>query len=98
MYRTDCLKEYIHKAVGIAGMSAGPFGGTRVIQNLLPVMREIRLVTIFWDVDFSSVQNVFAEDGKLLDESYFGRIDKFLKELIWMVETLRHGREHISLD
>jgi len=94
----SCLKEYIHKAVGIVGVSAGPFGGTRVIQNLLPVMREIGLVTIFWDVNFSSVQKVFAEDGKLLDESYIRRIDKFLKELIWMAETLRQGREQISLD
>ena len=94
----SCLKEYIHKAVGIVGVSAGPFGGTRVIQNLLPVMREIGLVTIFWDVNFSSVQKVFAEDGKLLDESYIRRIDKFLKELIWMAKTLRHGREQISLD
>src|ERR1043166_8912287 len=31
------LKEYIHKAVGICGVSAGPFGGTRVIEQLLPV-------------------------------------------------------------
>jgi NAD(P)H-dependent FMN reductase len=50
----SCLKEYIHKAVGIVGVSAGPFGGTRVIENLLPVMRELGLVTIFWDVNFSS--------------------------------------------
>ena len=34
------LKEYIHKAVGIVGVAAGPFGGTRVIENMLPVMRE----------------------------------------------------------
>src|SRR5437588_13047606 len=94
----SCLKEYIHKAVGIVGVSAGPFGGTRLIQNLLPVMREIGVVTIFWDVNFSSVQKVFAEDGKLLDESYIRRIDKFLKELIWMAKTLRQGREQISLD
>ena len=94
----SCLKEYIHKAVGIVGVSAGPFGGTRLIQNLLPVMREIGLVTIFWDVNFSSVQKVFTEDGKLLDESYIRRIDKFLKELIWMAKTLRQGREQISLD
>src|SRR5467141_1888675 len=87
------LSEYIHKAVGIVGVSAGPFGGTRVIENLLPVMRELGLVTIFWDVNFSSVQKVFAADGKLLDERYIGRIDKFLKELFWMAKTLRHGRE-----
>src|SRR2546421_3384926 len=79
-------------------VAAGPFGGTRVIENLLPVMRELGLVTIFWDVNFSSVQKVFAADGKLLDERYIGRIDKFLKELFWMAKTLRHGREQIPLD
>jgi hypothetical protein len=26
------------------------------------------------------------------------RIDKFLKELIWMAKTLRHGREQIALE
>ena len=78
----DCLKEYIHKAVGLVGVSAGPFGGTRVIQNLLPVMRELGLVTIFWDMNFSSVQNVFDPEGRLRDEAFLKRINKFLKELI----------------
>ena len=93
----SCLKEYVHKAVGIVGVSAGPFGGTRVIQNMLPVMRELGLVTIFWDVNFSSVQNCFNAEGYLVDPSYIRRIDKFLKELIWMSQTLRHGRENIPL-
>ena len=93
----SCLKEYIHKAVGIVGVSAGPFGGTRVIENLLPVMRELGLVTIFWDVNFSSVQKAFSDEGELLDESYIRRIDKFVKELIWMAKTLRYGREQVSL-
>lgn len=92
----SCLKEYIHKAVGIVGVSAGPFGGSRVVQNLLPVMRELGLVTIFWDVNFSSVQAAFSAEGGLLDASYIRRIDKFLKELIWMARTLRYGREQIT--
>jgi NAD(P)H-dependent FMN reductase len=94
----SCLKEYIHKAVGVVGVSAGPFGGSRVIQNLLPVMRELGLVAIFWDVNFSSVQSVFSREGALLDTSYIRRIDKFLKELIWMAKTLRYGREQISFE
>src|SRR6476660_10466802 len=53
------LEEYIHKAVGICGVSAGPFGGTRVIEHLLPVMRELGLVTTFTDVNFSNVGKVF---------------------------------------
>jgi len=90
------LKEYIHKAVGICGVSAGPFGGTRVIENLLPVMRELGLVTIFWDGNFSSAQNLFDQDGKLLETAYVRRIDKFIKELIWMAKVLRYGRENIA--
>lgn len=94
----SCLKEYIHKAAGVIGVSAGTFGGTRVIQNLLPVLRELGLVTIFWDVNFSSVQNVFDTQGELLDSAYVRRIDKLLKELIWMATVLRHGRENVPLE
>jgi NAD(P)H-dependent FMN reductase len=89
------LKEYIHKAVGICGVSAGGFGGTRVIENLLPVMRELGLVTIFWDGNFSNVQNLFDPSGKLLDQAYIKRTDKFIKELVWMATVLRYGRENV---
>jgi NAD(P)H-dependent FMN reductase len=92
------LKEYIHKAVGICGVSAGGFGGTRVIQSLLPVMRELGLVTTFWDGNFSSAHKLFDPDGKLLDEAYVKRIDPFLKELIWMSKALRYGRENVTLE
>ena len=89
------LEEYIHKAVGICGVSAGSFGGARVIENLLPVMRELGLVTIFWDVNFGNVQKLFDEQGKLLDQNYERRLDKFLNELIWMARVLRYGRENV---
>jgi NAD(P)H-dependent FMN reductase len=93
----SCLQEYIHKAAGVVAVSAGPFGGTRVIETSLPVLRELGLVTIFWDVNFGSVGKVFSEDGELLDRSFVRRIDKFLGELIWMGRALRYGRENITL-
>lgn len=91
------LKEYVHKAVGICGVSAGGFGGTRVIEHLLPVMRELGLVTIFTDGNFSHAQNLFDAEGKLLDESHIKGIDKFLGELIWMSKVLRYGRENVAV-
>ena len=90
------LKEYIHKAVGICGVSAGPFGGARVIEGLLPVVRELGLVAIFEDVNFGKVQTIFDEQGKLLDQTYVRRVDKFLNELMWMARVLRHGRKTIA--
>ena len=94
----SCLDEYIDKAAGIVGVSAGAFGGTRVIENLLPVLRELGLVTIFWDVNFANVHKVFSPDGRILDRSLIVGVDQFLEELIWMAKTLRYGREHISVD
>ena len=91
------LKEYIHKAAGIVGVSAGIFGGARAIQNLIPVLRELGLVTIFWDVNFTTVGSRFDEDGNLLDKSLLPRIEMFLDELLWMAETLRYGREQVPI-
>src|SRR5262247_1468300 len=92
------LKEYIHKAVGICGVSAGRFGGTRVIENLLPVLRELGLVTIFWDGNFSGARQLFDGAGNIKDRAtHEKRMDKFLSELIWMSKVLRYGRENISI-
>ncbi len=90
------LKEYIHKAVGVCGVSAGAFGGTRVIEQLLPVLRELGLVAIFEDVNFAKIGTLFDERGNLLDEAFIRRINKFLDELIWMARVLRYGRENIQ--
>jgi NAD(P)H-dependent FMN reductase len=91
------LKEYIHKAAGVVGVSAGRFGGARGIEHLLPVLRELGLVTIFWDVNVGPVSQVFDDTGRLLDNALIRRTDKFLDELVWMSRTLRYGRDNIPL-
>src|SRR5256884_9534084 len=63
------LEEYIHKAVGICGVSAGRFGGARAIESLLPGMRGLGLATIFWDGNFGKVQKLFGGQGNLLGQS-----------------------------
>src|SRR5947199_203497 len=90
------LKEYIHKAAGVCGVSAGPFGGARMIQNFLPVLRELGMVTIFSDVYFGSAGKLFdTSTGQITDVAYAGRLDKFLNELVWMARSLRYARENI---
>ena len=90
------LKEYIHKAAGVCGVSAGPFGGARMIQSLLPVLRELGLVTIFSDVYFGNAGKLFdPATGAIADPAYTGRVDKFLNELVWMARALRYARENM---
>jgi hypothetical protein len=47
-------------------------------------------------MNFGNVGHLFDEQGNLLDQNYVRRVDKFLKELIWMSRVLRHGRERIA--
>ena len=89
------LKEYIHKAVGVCGVSAGPFGGARMIQNLLPVLRELGLVMIFADVYFGGAGKLFDPTGHIIDPSYARRLKAFVDELVWMARVLRWGRENL---
>ena len=50
-------------------------------------------------VDLASPADVrrrFDENGTLVDDSFLA-IDKFLDELLWMAETLRYGRENVTI-
>jgi len=89
------LREYAHKAVGLVGVSAGPWGGTRVIESLLAPVRELGLAVTFTDLNFPQVQNTFDSKGNLKDEAYRERIEGFLTELEWMAQTLKWGRENV---
>jgi NAD(P)H-dependent FMN reductase len=88
--------EYVHKPVGLVGVSTGVLGGARMIENLLPVLRGIGLVPIQRDVTVGNVAGFFGEDGAPRDEAVLHRIDGMLTELRWMAATLRKGRETIS--
>ena len=67
-----------------------------MIQSLVPVLRELGLVTIFWDVYFSNAGKLFDANGKITDPAYSRRAEKFLNELVWMSRVLRYGRENLS--
>jgi NAD(P)H-dependent FMN reductase len=90
------LKEYIHKAAGLVGVSVGPWGGIRVIEHMLPVLREMGFTTIFYDIAVRNVSKTFDDEGNLLDDSLLRASKRFFDELIWMARTLRMGRETLG--
>ena len=91
------LKEYIHKAVGLVGVSAGPWGGTRVIEAMVPVVRELGLAVTFTDLNFASVQDQFDDKDNIKDATtYNKRAQAFLDELVWMSAALAWGRANLN--
>lgn len=89
------LREYVHKAVAFVGVSSGPWGGTRVIESMVPMVRELGLAVTFTDLNFSKVASKFDDNGNLIDEAYISRAAGFLDELVWMATTLRWGRGNV---
>ena len=89
------LKEYIHKAVALVGVSSGTFGGARVIEALVPMVRELGLAVSFADLNFPKVEEKFDQNGALLDKAYERRVEGFLDELVWMSRALKWGRENV---
>jgi NAD(P)H-dependent FMN reductase len=89
------LREYVHKAVAFVGVSAGPWGGTRVIENMVPVCRELGLAVTFTDLNFPKVEKTFDDEGKLLDTAYERRVKDFLDELVWLSTALKWGRKNV---
>lgn len=89
------LREYVHKAVAFVGVSAGPWGGARVIEAMVPMCRELGLAVTFTDLNFPKVGRTFDGEGNLLDTAYEQRAKDFFDELVWMSTVLKWGRENV---
>jgi hypothetical protein len=81
------LPEYNHAYPGIL----------KHVLDSLPLMRELGMVSIFWDVNVSSAGKAFDASGALLDQALPRRIDKMRGELAWMARVLRYGRDNVSM-
>lgn len=86
------LKNYVHKPVALAGVSNGNWGGVRAVEALVNTVREMGLVVTFTDVYFPKIQNIFDDQGKLLNDYYLKSIPKAYDELIWMARALKAAR------
>jgi NAD(P)H-dependent FMN reductase len=89
------LREYVHKPVAFVGVSRGQWGGTRVIEAMVPMVRELGLAATFRDLNFPLVEEKFDAAGKLLDPDYEKYVKGFLDELVWMSRTFKWGRENV---
>lgn len=91
--------EYNDKPCGICGVSAGPFGGSRVVEHIKPVLMELGMIPLNRAMYFSQIGDVLTEDGTPTGDSaekLDGRMEKFVADVVWYARTLKHGRDNIS--
>ena len=87
------LPEYNRKAAGIVSVSSGQWGGVRMIESLVPVLRELGLVVSGVDLQFPLAGDAFFSSGEPRDVKYRERTEHFVNELVWLAQALRRGRE-----
>jgi NAD(P)H-dependent FMN reductase len=87
--------QFAHKPVGICGVSSGPWGGARMVEQLRLVCIAFHMVPICEAVYFPKVQELFSEDGSIKGRSQYNQAQRLLSELIWYAEALKIGREKI---
>lgn len=86
-------QQYFNKPVGMCGVSAGPVGGARAVEQLRQVCVELHMVPIREALYFPFVQNLFDAGGKIKDNTYYDRVKKFLGELLWYAKALKVERK-----
>jgi NAD(P)H-dependent FMN reductase len=80
---------YHYKPVGLVGVSSGIFGGVRVIESLLPVIKALKLIAISSDIQFNNVNEQFENDSiSPKDEAYRVRVSKMYDELAALSEAI----------
>jgi NAD(P)H-dependent FMN reductase len=91
------FKAYLHKPVGLVGVSMEPWGGTRVIELLVHPLRKMKLVTTFADVNVTNVQEEIKEGFFTDPTKWEPRVNRMLDELLWMAQVLKNGREQVPV-
>jgi NAD(P)H-dependent FMN reductase len=87
------LEEYFFKPSGIVSYSVGASGGILAGNHLRQVLAEMGAPAIPSQLPISKVQNVFGDDGELLDTNYERRFEKFFDEFEWYVSALYEQRK-----
>jgi NAD(P)H-dependent FMN reductase len=82
-------EEYAGKPIGFCGVSAGPLGGARVVEQLRQVSIELHMLPIREALYFSMIQGLFDEAGNIKDEAYHQRAEIFLNELTGYAKKLK---------
>ena len=54
------------------------------------------MVPTFADLFFPKVQELFDENGDVINKKYIKRIHQAYEELIWLAKVLKWGRENVE--
>ncbi|MFM7088364.1 MAG: NADPH-dependent FMN reductase [Candidatus Paceibacterota bacterium] len=83
MFLDNAYAEYEGKPVAICGVSNGPVGGARMVEQLKLVLSAFQMMIINAGVYFANVNDIFDTSGTMQNREYWEkRVNGMLDELI----------------
>lgn len=82
------LPEYERMPVGIATVSAGPFGGINCLAQLRLVVVGMGAFPIPENLAVSKIHDTFNDDGTPNDPAYEKRASDFLDDVLWFADAI----------
>lgn len=86
----DTLDPQILKRtpISICTVSSGGFGGVNCLAQLRLLCLALGGLPLPGKLPISKVNDVFSEEGELLDQGFEGKVKTFLAEIMWYTEAL----------
>lgn len=84
----DHYPKQSHKAFGIATASPGMMGGMRATQQLQLLINALFGIASPHMLVIGGVDKKFDADGTLLDDAFQKNVDLFIREFLWLAESL----------
>lgn len=92
----SAYSEYRKKPISLAGVSAGIFGGSRVVEQIKPTLVEMGFVVLPAAMHFGEVKKLFNDKGEINSDFHKKATPKALDELIWFAKALSSARDGLS--
>ena len=80
--------EFSKKAIGVVSVSSGAIGGMRGALQMQQLVLALFGYPIPQMMLVSEVQHLFDEKGHLVDETFGGKLEKYLKEYLWFASAV----------
>ena len=84
----DHYPKQSHKAFGIVTASPGMMGGIRATQQMQLLINALFGIASPHMLVIGGVDKKFDSDGNLLDEAFQKNVDVFIREFLWLAESL----------
>lgn len=93
LFLDQAYKEYHRKPVALVGVSSGPIGGARGVEQLRLVCNELHMAPLRTAVYFKNILDNSVQEGKLVNEEEYKKpLADLFADLDWWAKTLKAGR------